>query len=129
MKYNGVITKKINTIENYMMKLEALLPLTTKVLENDFFLKKGIEKVLQSMIEAMIDIASRIISIENLSPAPTSYEAIKKLETLKIIKDASKYENMIEFRNYMIKNYESDDTTKVILFCDNNLSEFKDFIK
>ena len=129
MKYNGVILRKINAIEERLIRLHSLLPLTTEILQKDYFLKSGIERTLQVCVEAVIDIANRIISIKGYSPPTSSYDSIKKLETLNIIKDAEIYENMIKFRNFVVHRYESVDNSELALICNNNLSAFERFIK
>ena len=129
MKYNGVITKKIEQIESRLLKLKSILPLTTEVLQNDFFLKSGVERTLQVCVEAVIDIAERIISLENLSPATTSYSAFKKLEEINIIKDADKYKKMVQFRNFIVHRYESINNEELVYICNHQLDDFWDFIR
>jgi uncharacterized protein YutE (UPF0331/DUF86 family) len=65
MKLNGVVQRKLELIADNTRKLRSLLPLATERIRDDFFLKNGIERTLQISIEAMIDIANRIVSIMN----------------------------------------------------------------
>ncbi len=81
---------------------------------------------MQVCIEAIIDISERIISLENSSPVSTSYKALERLENLGIIKDSSKYKQMIQFRN-LFEN-ESVDTQKMIFVIDNYFNVFEDYI-
>ena len=129
MKYNGIISRKIDTIEERLIKLRSLLPLKTKQLSNDYFLKNGVERTLQVCVEAMIDIANRINSIKGLSPLTTSFNSVQRLEDLKIIKKADKYVPMVKFRNLVVHRYESIDTEELVNICNNYLSDFEDFIK
>lgn len=129
MKYNGVITKKIEHIDECLIKIEQLLPLKITDLEKNFFLKSGIERVLQVSIEAVIDIAERIISLEGYAPVTTSFKALEKLEDIKLIKNAEKYKNMIQFRNFIVHRYESIDNEILIDICNNKLNDLKDFLK
>lgn len=128
MKYNGVIVRKIEIIEERLLKLEMLTPLTTQTLARDFFLKSGIERTLQVCIEAVIDIAERIISLEGLSPATCSFNSLKRLEDLDILKDAEKYKGMIQFRNFIVHRYESIDAQELVNVCNNHLQDFREFI-
>lgn len=128
MKYNGIIVKKIEIIEERLLKLEKLLPLTTEVLANDFFLKSGVERTLQVCIEAVIDISERIISLEGGSPATSSFNALKKLEDYGILEQADNYRKMIQFRNFIVHRYESIDNEELVFICNTKLNDFKDFI-
>ena len=128
MKYNGVILKKMEIIEERILRLEKLLPLKIEKLEKDFFLKSGIERILQVCIEAVIDIAERIISLENASPATSAFNALKKLEYLEILEHAEKYKKMIQFRNFIVHRYESINNEELVFICNNQLNDFKDFI-
>jgi uncharacterized protein YutE (UPF0331/DUF86 family) len=128
MKYNGVIIKKIEIIEERVLKLEHLVPLQSNLLEKDFFLKSGIERTLQVCIEAVIDIAERIISLEDISPATTAFNALSKLEDIGILADAQHYKKMIQFRNFIVHRYEAVDNEELVFICNNKLNDFKDFI-
>ncbi len=128
MKYNGVITKKIEMIEDRILKLKGLQPLDTQKLQADYFLKSGVERTLQVCVEAVIDIAERIIALGKLSPVTSSYKAIERLEVMGIIKEANKYKNMIQFRNFVVHRYESVENEELVAICNNNLNDFIDFI-
>ncbi|MCF6177432.1 MAG: DUF86 domain-containing protein [Victivallaceae bacterium] len=129
MKYNGVIIKKIEIIDERLLKLNTLLPLQCDLLEQDFFLKSGIERTLQVCIEAVIDIAERIISLEDISPATTAFNALSKLEDSGILADAKRYKKMIQFRNFVVHRNEAVANEELVYICNNKLSDFKDFIK
>ena len=72
MKQNGLIHRKLELIADNTRKLRALLPLSIERLRGDFFLKNGIERTVQISIEAMIDVANRIASLENQPAAADS---------------------------------------------------------
>ena len=129
MRYNGVISKKIDIIQERLIKLRSLLPVRTQQLKKDFFLKSGIERILQVNVEAMIDIANRINSLEGNSPLTDSFASIKRLEDLKILKDAEKYKPMIKFRNFIVHRYETVEDSELVNICNNHLSDFEKFIK
>ena len=129
MKYNGVIAKKIEQIEERLLKLQGVCPLNTNRLQKDFFLKSGIERTLQVCIEAMIDISERIIALEGLSPATTAYNALKKIEDLGVIQSAEKYKKMVQFRNFIVHRYESIDNAELVYICNTQLDDFNKFIK
>ncbi|NOY74722.1 MAG: DUF86 domain-containing protein [Kiritimatiellaeota bacterium] len=129
MKFNGVIVVKIEHIEERVQKLRNLLPLTTETLRKDYFLKSGIERTLQVCVEAVIDIAERIIALKNLSPVTTSFAALRKLEELGILLSAEKYRKMVQFRNFIVHRYESVADEELVSVCNDNLKDFDDFIR
>ena len=129
MKYNGIISRKILIIQDRIIKIQKLLPIKTKQLHNDYFLKSGIERTLQVCVEAMIDIANRINSIKGYSPVTESFDSMKRLEDLNVLNDAEKYRNMIKFRNLIVHRYESIDNAELVYICNNCLSDFEAFIK
>jgi len=47
MKYNGVVARMLDLIGQHVSRLRSLTPLTRATLENDFFLRSGIERTLQ----------------------------------------------------------------------------------
>lgn len=110
MKYNGVISQKLDLIAQRVSKLRSRTPLTTDELENDYFLRSGIERTLQVCVEAMIDIANRVIFLEGRPPSAESFGSIQQLEDLHILKDAGAYRNMIKFRNLIVHRYEQIET-------------------
>ncbi|MFW5923058.1 MAG: DUF86 domain-containing protein, partial [Planctomycetota bacterium] len=95
MGINGTIQRKLEFIAENMNRLENLKPTSVSTLEEDFFLKSGIERTLQISIEAMIDVANRILAIEQQPPASNSYESLKRLQQLGYIQDAEVYRDMV----------------------------------
>lgn len=77
MRYNGVIGRKLDVIAQRVSKLRSRFPLTTEALENDFFLRSGIERTLQVCVEAMIDVANRIIFLEGRPPSTESFASLQ----------------------------------------------------
>jgi len=129
MKYNGVIQRKIERIAENTRRLRSLLPVTFDRLVSDFFLQGGIERTLQVSVEAMIDIANRIGSLENQPPASESYQALRMLQDLGVLRDADRYRDMIRFRNFMVHRYEHIDPEIIVAILTNHLGDFDDFIK
>lgn len=128
MKLNGVIFRKIEVIEETLRKLRELGDITTETLNNDFFLNKGIERSIQVCIEAVIDIAHRIISLESTAPCITAGEALDAIERLHVIDSASLYKPMVQFRNIVVHQYEGVDKEIVVTVLSNHLNDFDRFI-
>jgi len=127
MSVNGVIVSKLNTINEYLYRLRQYLPISYEKFENDWGLQKISERSLQVMVEAIIDITSRIISKNKLPPADTSSKAIVKLKELGVIKDSTKYAKMVRFRNLIVHDYASIDIKILYDILTNNLTDFEKF--
>lgn len=128
MKYNGVITRKIELLNQELTFLRSLIPVTTESLKKDLKLKRAIERSLQICIEIIIDISNRILSLAGQSPSTASFESLKRIQTLGVLKDAYKYENMIKFRNFIVHRYESIDDEELVNICSRHLEDFDCFI-
>jgi uncharacterized protein YutE (UPF0331/DUF86 family) len=128
MKYNGVIQRKFTLLDKHLLELQKhLKDVNFSTFKNDWTLRCMAERSLQVMVEIVIDIAERIIAIENAGPTATSTEALEKLENLGVIKSAQSYGNMIKFRNFIVRQYEEIDPEIVFNIAKNQLDKFRLF--
>jgi uncharacterized protein YutE (UPF0331/DUF86 family) len=128
MKYNGVIQRKFTLLDKHLLELQKYLKdVSFTTFESDWSLRCMAERSLQVMVEIVIDIAERIIAIENAGPAATSIEALDKLEKLGVIKSAQSYADMIKFRNLIVHQYEEIDPEIVFNIAKNKLDSFRMF--
>jgi len=128
MKYNGVIQRKFTLLDKHLLELQKYLKdVSFTTFESDWSLRCMAERSLQVMVEIVIDIAERIIAIENAGPAATSIEALEKLEKLRVIKSAQSYADMIKFRNLIVHQYEEIDPEIVFNIAKNKLDSFRMF--
>jgi uncharacterized protein YutE (UPF0331/DUF86 family) len=128
MKINGIVLRKIEIIEETLRELRSLDNITTATLESDFFLKKGIERSLQICVEALVDIAHRIISLKASAPCSTAGKALEAIEALGVIADASAYKPMVQFRNIVVHRYEDVDNDIIVGILKRNLDDFDRYI-
>lgn len=127
MKYNGVILKKFAVMNQEIAQLRGLGKMTAARLDEDHFLKHGIERSLQICVEVVVDVAQRILALEGQPPAPTSFDALTALVSLGIISDAGKYRTMIQFRNFVVHRYERVDTGILIDILNRHLDDLTAF--
>ena len=128
MKYNGVIQKKLAVISEYRMKLEqALDGMDWLAFEADWTAQKMTERVLQVMIEAMIDIAERIVALNNAGPATSATDAIGRLEQLGGIQAGAEYSAMARFRNLIVHQYAEVDVELLFGLAKKKLGSFERF--
>jgi len=128
MRINGIVLRKIEIIEETVSKLRELDGATTATLNDDFFLKKGVERALQVCVEAVIDIAHRIVSLENRSPCSTAGKALDAIAALGVIESASPYKPMVQFRNIVVHRYEIVDNEVLVGILQKHLDDFGRFI-
>jgi uncharacterized protein YutE (UPF0331/DUF86 family) len=129
MKYNGIISKKIDIIYEELNLLHQFEQITIEQLDQDRIIKHALERSLQICVECMIDIANRIIALTDRAPTATAAEAMNILERLNIIKNAAVYKKMIQFRNFIVHRYESVDNEIIVNICKHDLADFEMFIK
>jgi len=127
MKYNGVILKKFAVMNHEIARLRELGHLTTERLEQDHFLKHGIERALQICVEVVVDVAQRILALEGQSPAPTAFDALGTLAAMGLLADAARYRTMIQFRNFVVHRYEQVDASVLIDILENRLDDLAAF--
>ncbi len=127
MKYNGVILKKFAVMNTEIAKLRELGHLTADRLDHDHFLKHGIERALQICVEVVVDVAQRILALEGKAPAPTAFDALGMLESMRILSDAGRYRTMIQFRNFVVHRYEQIDAAVLIDVLEHRLDDLSAF--
>jgi uncharacterized protein YutE (UPF0331/DUF86 family) len=129
MKHNGVILQKVETIQSTLRELRKLSRLTSARLEKDFFLKRGVERSLQICVEAMIDIAHRLVSLLDQPPCATGAAALEVLQDKGILKDVAVYKKMIQFRNLIVHRYEIVDSAMLVDIVKNHLVDIECFVR
>lgn len=106
---NGVLDQKLALLDSYRQRLKQLAPASLEALRENWERQKALERILQVMIETVIDIADRIISLRGLPPATTSAASLAKLQEIGAIEEAGQYQPMVRFRNFIVHRYEDVD--------------------
>lgn len=128
MKYNAVIHRKFALLDKYLLQLQReLKDVDIEAFKNDWALQRMTERVLQVMLEVVVDITERIIASKGAGPAATAAEAIEKLVELRVIKSAKLYTNMVKFRNIIVHQYEEIDPEIIFNIAKNELDSFRRF--
>lgn len=128
MKYNGVIQRKFALLDKQLLQLKN----HTKNIDFDSFkddwaMRSMTERALQVMAEIVIDVAERIIAIENAGPIASSAEAIDTLVKLNILKSTQPYSDIVKFRNLIVHQYEEIDPAIIYDILKNKLENFRQF--
>ena len=128
MRHNGVIQRKFALLDKYLLQLQSSLKdVGFETFRDDWVLQRMTERALQVMVEIVIDIAERIIAVQNAGPAASATEAIQKLVELGVLKSAKPYINMVRFRNLIVHQYEEIDPEILYNLARNQLEDFRQF--
>ena len=124
---NGVIQNKLARIEAYLTKLQEIIPDGFKEFEKDWRTQMIAERGLQILIEIIIDVANRLIAINNWGPTTSSADSIILLVLKKVISSEEPYLKMIKFRNFIVHDYDRVDNAIVYLILTENLGDIRKF--
>ena len=128
MKHNGVIQRKFALLDKYLLQLQSSLKdVGFETFRNDWVQQRMTERALQVMVEIIIDIAERIIAVQNAGPTASATEAIEKLVELDVLKSAKPYINMVRFWNLIVHQYEEIDPEILYNLARNQLEDFRQF--
>lgn len=125
------ILGKIQIIEGNLKKLYELQNYSHEEFSSDFRNIESAKHLLQTAIEAMIDIATHVVARYRLSTPSTSVETIKLLVENKIIsaENEERYSEMIRFRNRLVHFYQRIDYEELYEIVQKDLPDFETFIK
>jgi uncharacterized protein YutE (UPF0331/DUF86 family) len=129
MKYNGIIENKLRVIEEKVELIQSWRIDSFQKLQSNLMLQSAIERALQVAVEAMIDIAERILALKKIPPQKSSSGSMQKLQELHILKNASDYEEMIRFRNFIVHRYDKIDQEIVYRIVSKMLPRFNQFVE
>ncbi len=107
---NGVVTSKIEHLENTVRQLESLQPVSQERLA-DWILRSAVERNLQVAVETMLDICHRLIAMLQGSPATSGRQALERCQNLGVLKQASLYFPLVGLRNIVVHEYQSVDAS------------------
>ncbi len=128
MKYNGIIEHKLRIIEENVENIKSWGIDSFQKLQESTLLQNAVERALQVAIEAMIDVAERILALKKIPPRNSVAKSMLKLQELNILADASKYEEMVRFRNYIVHRYENIDLKVIYNIVNKMLPLFHQFV-
>ena len=109
MRYNGIIERKLRLIEENVSTLKGWKVESFSQLQNDIMLQYAVERALQVIIEAIIDVSERILALEKVPPGSSSSETLEILQEKGVIESDPVYQDMIKFRNFIVHRYENID--------------------
>ena len=124
---NGVIASKLDLLATYRERLRALVPSSLADLQANWERQKAVERILQVMIEIVIDVADRLVSLKGRPPAPTAALSLSRLQEVGVIANAERYHPLVRFRNFIVHRYEDVDLSIVYGILTRHLDDFQEF--
>ena len=114
-EWNG-IERRLERLKGCLLKLEPLKTKRSDEFASDPYLKDIVERNLEVAAQACIDIANRIISMEQLEKPRDAYGAIEMLGKVAIVprKLAEKLAPIAGLRNILVHEYLEIDWSEVM---------------
>ncbi len=128
MPINGIVESKLRFLEQTLAELESWPLRDPGEFARNSMLRRAVERALQLAIESVIDVAERILAARRMSPADTAAENLRRLQEIRVLKDADRYAEMVRFRNFIVHRYEQIEPQIVYSLAKSKLSHFRDFV-
>jgi len=124
---NGVILQKLQTLDQVLAELRELGPVSAGKLRTDWITRRAVEREAQVLVEVVIDVCQRLISLADQTPAPTSADAIERCIQIGALSDWDAYRQMVQFRNFIVHRYDHIDETVLVEVLNSHLPDFERF--
>ncbi len=124
------INDKLDDIERYHRELVEDLPPYSEFTKKRL-VRRGIEKTVELIADAIADVAMIIISAKGLEKPKESAESVNILAKNRFLtsKLAGKLQELIKFRNLLVHRYAKVDEEKEYHNIDDNHEDVIDFIR
>lgn len=125
------IEQKLSYIQTYYEEMERLLSFTDEEIKKDFIKLRAIERILQLIVDEIIDINNHIIRYTPLEVPPDFQSTFTILAENKMIPEdfAKKIAPVVGLRNRLVHRYEKVDLDVMLQSIRKNKSDFKEYIK
>jgi uncharacterized protein YutE (UPF0331/DUF86 family) len=124
---NGIILGKLQTLDETLLELRSLGQINVAQLNKDWRTQRAIERDLQVLVEIVIDVCQRLISLAGQTPAATGGDAVERCIQLGALSDDEAYRQMVRFRNFIVHRYERVDAAVLVDVVNHRLADFERF--
>ena len=123
-----LVSKKLALIETYARELRELA--NPAALASDVRERRFVEHTLQIAIQAMLDVASHIVSDEHLGEPETNSQLFDRLAAAHWVSEDQRrtFVAMAGFRNILVHGYAAVDLAIVRNVVENHLEDLIDFV-
>jgi len=122
-----VIIRKLESLDTALGELRSLGDISVGQLQGDWRTKRAIERNLQVLVEIVMDICQRLLSISGQTPPTTGGEAIQRCIRLGVLSEYDAYRKMVQFRNFVVHRYEQVDDDILVAMVNRHLGDFERF--
>jgi uncharacterized protein YutE (UPF0331/DUF86 family) len=120
---NGVV----QALDETLTELRSLGQISIAQLNNDWRTRRAVERDLQVLVEIVIDVCQRLISLAGQTPAATGGDAVERCIQMGVLSDDEAYRQMVRFRNFIVHRYERVDLAVLVDVVNHHLSDFERF--
>ena len=124
---NGVVLHKLESLEQVLAELNSLGLVSVAQLENEWRTRRAIERNLQVLVEIVIDICQRLLSLDNRTPASTGRNAVLTCVQMGVLSNDEPYNKMVQFHNFIVHRYEQVDGDILVDMVNRRLPDFEQF--
>jgi uncharacterized protein YutE (UPF0331/DUF86 family) len=86
-----------------------------------------VERDLQILVEIVIDVCQRLISLDGQSPAASGADAVARCVQMGALSDDDAYRQMVRFRNFTVHRYDRIDVEVLVAVISRQLPDFDRF--
>lgn len=127
-RINGIVGSKLDLMRDVCRRLREIAPVTPKRLVDDPWLRAGVERFLQVLTEAAVDVCHRLLSLAGEATTPTARKAIEACVRLGALVDRPEYVQMVQFRNFLVHRYDRIDENVLADVVNRHLDDYERFI-
>ncbi|MFQ5401764.1 MAG: DUF86 domain-containing protein [Anaerolineae bacterium] len=124
---NGVILEKLQTLDELLAELRSLGHVSAVQLNEEWRTRRAIERDLQVLVEIVIDVCQRLLSLQGQSPATTSGDAVERCIQMGALSGTEPYRQMVQLRNFIVHRYERIDVSILAGMVNRHLGDFERF--
>ena len=124
---NGIVLQKLQILDQVLVELRSLGQVSIDQLEDDWRTWRAVERDLQVLVEIVIDVCQRLLSLTGQSPATTGRDAVERCVQIGILSDYEAYGKMVQFRNFIVHRYERVDVAILVDMVNRRLPDFDRF--
>ncbi|HEX9922401.1 MAG TPA: DUF86 domain-containing protein [Anaerolineae bacterium] len=124
---NGIIIQKLQTLDEVLTELRSLGNINAGQLTAEWRTQRAIERDLQVLVEVVIDVCQRLISLAGQTPATTGGDAVERCIRLGALSDDEAYRQMVRFRNFIVHRYDRVEVTVLVDVVNHRLPDFERF--
>lgn len=124
---NGVVFNKLQALDRTLVELRSLGEVSPERMRHDWLVWRAIERDIQVLVEIVIDVCQRVLSLAGQTPATNAGEAVERCIYLGALSDNDAYRNMVQFRNFIVHRYDRVDVAILADVVNHRLSDFDQF--